>query len=648
MRVQHIKIGVWRHFRNIDLNIPDDAPIVCMVGGNGTGKSQILELIAASAQLIGLSHGFQSGRGNPFNESADIEVKFYIASDAVPTLEIESAEGQDEHKVARLEWDRTLTVRRSINKSAKVYAGGISDENKSTQFAQHLVDKIRSSALIHYLSLDADRAYPKIQVHSHEMGSAFETDWAGTAKSRSFSFTKSLYEEWFKYLLGTESRENGEHIAAIRLAREKGEPDPVFIDKMSSYRDSIKKILPHLLFTGVASQAREIEFDSTGTPLTFDQLSGGEREIAFLVGQIERFGLRKGLLLVDEPELHLNYDLLRAWIGFLKGTVEEGQIWLATHSLEVVEVAGQDATFLLERDEGTRAVSKCGPISSRPVVSTLSRAVGSPAFSISNLTFVLVEGEETIGERERFRLLTGSPTNVRFIEGGNCKEVMRRADGLRAIAKASGEDLRIGGIIDGDWRSTPERQTLSDLGYHVLAVHEVENFFLHPDTIKYVLTTINGNPASYDGILQSAIDRRAASWIFNAARTKKTFSDFPPPDGKVKGLVHKLSWSDFTNLSAKATEIAEADPQLDQSQIELLAQNIAAEAKAYQQQRNGPDLWKKCEGKEVFRSIASAIGFADADCAERAIIGAWAKDPSLMPTDLQALREYVETTRLSR
>jgi predicted ATPase len=57
-------------------------------------------------------------------------------------------------------------------------------------------------------------------------------------------------------------------------------------------------------------------FDSSGVHLPFAELSDGEREIAFLVGQIERFKLRRGLLPIDEPELHLNPDLLRTWLQF--------------------------------------------------------------------------------------------------------------------------------------------------------------------------------------------------------------------------------------------------------------------------------------------------------------------------------------------
>ena len=645
MRIQRIKISKWRHFENIELDVPEAAPVVCLVGGNGTGKTQILDLIAASAQHIGLSHGFESGRGSPFSDVADVEVQFQIATGIVPGLD-EANDGVPESLLeTREHWDRTLLVKYTETAGVSITAGGVEDPFLANQLAQHLVGLIRSSAAVHYLKLDADRAYPKIELQAHEWGPAIETDWDGTLKSRSFASTKNLYEEWFRYLLGSESRDNNAHIAAIRIARERGGPEPAFVDKMESYKNSIKKVLPHLIFTGIISQAKQIRFDSTGVPLSFDQLSGGEREIAFLVGQIERFGLHKGLLLVDEPELHLNYDLLRSWIGFLKETVKEGQIWLATHSLEVVEVTGQDATFLLERDETTRKVVLCTPLASRPVVSTLSRAVGSPAFSIATLTFILIEGEEEIGERERFRALTLNPRDVRFIEAGNCREVMRRLDSLQSIAKASGEPLKLGGIVDRDWRNPGERDALSAQGLHVLPVHEVENFFLHPPTIRHVIASIAGDPNGYDEILAAAVDTRAGALIFDAARTTSAFEKFPPPHTDVRELVHQLNWSQFTDLPARAQEIADADRQLDADQRALMKKHLEVRAAVYQRLREEGGLWKVCDGKEVFRRIAPEIGFADADTAERAILGAWAQNPDLVPDELTELRLYVETIR---
>jgi hypothetical protein len=202
--------------------------------------------------------------------------------------------------------------------------------------------------------------------------------------------------------LARENQSAAALIKDIRAARLKGQPEPNFSDHFQGYKEALQKVLPHVAFTGVDPRKRTLLFDTTGLELSFNQLSGGEREIAFLIGQLDRFGLRQGLFLLDEPELHLNADLIRTWVAFLTGTVETGPIWLATHSLEAVEAAGQQATFVLERNEVTRKVENVARLDSRPVLSALSRAVGTPAFSIAQLRFVFVEGEESVGERERF------------------------------------------------------------------------------------------------------------------------------------------------------------------------------------------------------------------------------------------------------
>ena len=334
MRIEQINIERWRHFDNVEIDLPDTSPMVCLVGGNGTGKSQMLELIASCATRIGLSAGTELQRGDPFSEDSKFSIRFVISSGSIP--EIETDELYPEHlRPVRPRWDRTLTVESTAANTSAVKAGGIEPDN-AEQFAQAVIRIIQRSESIHYLSLDADRSYPKIQIAGHQLGEIFDREWGDqTNKQSSFRITRNLYEEWFRFLIGRENRENSRFIQDIRLARERGDPDPVFEDQFKDYKDALRKVLPHLLFIGVDPAERQIKFDSTGVELTFDRLSGGEREIAFLVGQIERFGLKKGLLLVDEPELHLNYDLLRAWIGYLKQSVEDGQIWLASLSRRI-------------------------------------------------------------------------------------------------------------------------------------------------------------------------------------------------------------------------------------------------------------------------------------------------------------------------
>lgn len=638
MRIRSIAIDSWRHFEGIRIEPPEDAPIVCLVGGNGTGKSQILELIAACAQRIGLSSGYESSRRSPFDEPSVFEVVFTLAAGGVPILDqAQSFPGQLSQQWPL--WDRTLTVSKSQHGEQPARAGGVVVEH-STAFAAHVVSLIQQSTQVHYLSLDADRAYPKIQVNTNEIGQAFEREWDASSKQSSYRTTKNLYEEWFRYLLGKENQENNLHIQSIRRARSEGRPEPSFVDQFEGYKQSLRKVLPHLLFLGVNPQRREIHFDSTGTPLTFDQLSGGEREIAFLVGQIERFSLRKGLLLVDEPELHLNYDLLRAWIGYLKSSVENGQIWLATHSLEVVEVTGQDATVLLQRDSAIRKVNSASPLSRQPVVSTLSRAVGSPAFSIGNLAFVLIEGEEEIGERERFRLLSDVPTHVRFLESGSCKEVVRRVEHLRQLAEVSEQRLRIGGVLDGDWRSAAERTAFEALGLHVLAVHEVENLFLHPETLRALCEEIGRDSVDVDALVLSASDARAGSWIFQAARTDRVFHEYPEVLSATRECFYGMSWADFADADTACQRIVATMINLNADQQVVLKRHLVARAAIYARRRT-VDAWRICEGKEVFRSLVPRLGFAEEDAAERAISALWRRRPELASAELQALRQYV-------
>jgi len=642
MRIQHIKIDRWRHFEGVAFTLPETAPIICIVGGNGTGKSQILELIAACAQRIGLTPGSENPRGDPFSENATFEVSFYIAPGIIPNLDDSQLYNNSGYQKDYELWNRSLIVKSAAGLGSQIIAGGVSIE-RAEFFAQYTVDIIQQSASVHYLSLDADRAYPKVQIASHQLSEVYDRDWGdATNKQSSFRITRNLYDEWFRYLIGRENQDNNKHVQAIRIARNAGHVEPVFVDQFESYKNAVRKVLPHLLFVGIDPQTRQIRFDSTGIPLTFDQLSGGEREIAFLVGQIERFGLKKGLLLVDEPELHLNYDLLRAWIGFLKNSVEAGQIWLATHSLEVVEVTGQDATVILSRDEKTRHVTEAASLSQQPVIAVLSRAIGSPAFSISNLAFVMIEGEEEIGERERFRLLCNLPTHIRFLEAGSCKDVIRRIEGLKDLAAASGQAIRIGGVVDSDWRTGADKQVLSNQGLFVLGVHEVENLFLHPPTLSEFLQVVGKDHNQVQNIILSASDRRAGTWVFDATRTDRKFREYPEPSKAVRELVHSLTWSDFSDIETQCEKIANSHGGLNQAEVITFKNHLITRARIYARKREDENLWVVCEGKEVLKSILPHLGLTDVDAAERALTALWTRKPELVPAELHDLRSYIQ------
>lgn len=430
----------------------------------------------------------------------------------------------------------------------------------------------------------------------------------------------------------------------IRRARERQEHEPRFEDHFGAYKSAIKKVLPHLVFTGVDSKKRALLFDTTGMELSFYHLSGGEREIAFLIGQIDRFQLKNGLFLLDEPELHLNADLIRNWVGYLTGTVETGQIWLATHSLEAVEAAGQHATFVLERNEETKKVASLARLDTRPILSALSRAVGTPAFSLSTLRFLFVEGEESVGERERFRKLSGMPQDVRFMECGSCNEVIRRVLAVKSLSNEAEGHIRIGGIIDRDVRSDAQAEDLlSSSNVFVLPVHEVENLFLHPRTVDTLLRQNARDHGPALDLIKSAADKRAGSWIFHYAMATRNAESLPKTTLSAKDLLKATPWSRFVNDGETVLEETVTRAGLDQEDSNKLKAILRVAVRAYEEKRKSPHLWKICEGKQVLNDLYTVVGFSRPNVMAEAALELWGRDADLLPEEVAALRNYIDS-----
>jgi energy-coupling factor transporter ATP-binding protein EcfA2 len=642
LRLTELDIDGWRNFRAIRLRIPEEASLVCLVGENGTGKSNILEFISAAAHHLGLAPGIESRRGNPFQEPHSARFVMRVSEVYRGPL---NDEVLPEHVATALpQWDGTLILETGRDDAGQPIArsvGGVEDNVASEWLANRLISAHQQTREVNYLYLDSDRAYPPLPIQPHQLAEAWTQPWESPewAKQWSYRPSRTLYEEWLKYFLALETRTATRHLTASREARRHGEAPPDFTDPFDGFTASVKEVLPHLTFAGVDTELRQILFDSAGTEIPFDSLSGGEREISFLIGQIERFQLRRGMFLLDEPELHLNPDLVRAWVAYLRDTVEDGQVWIATHSLEAVEVAGHDATFVLEREGDTRIVGRADPLSERPVVSVLSGTLGSPAFSLSRLRFVYVEGERQTRERERFHIVAGDPAINRFIEAGNAREVIRKTLVLRELADETREPLRIGGVIDRDFRSDAEVSTLeTETGIHVLRVHEIENLLLQPDALRELLERSGRNSDDARDVVIAASDRFAGLWILQRAAKAAEVQDL---QSAIRGAAGAMRWDAFAH-DPEAAARALADHQEFEPEVDARFRDALANASSeYAGVRDDPDLWKRCLGKQVLGVVAGAIGLANQVTLERSVTRLWTSGVIPLSTEAGLLEQYV-------
>ena len=86
----------------------------------------------------------------------------------------------------------------------------------------------------------------------------------------------------------------------------------------------------------------------TGASFSFDALSSGQKEVVstlFLIWNVTRH--RQALVLIDEPELHLNAEWQREFIHQLHKLAPQNQYILATHSEDIFASVSSDRRVLL-------------------------------------------------------------------------------------------------------------------------------------------------------------------------------------------------------------------------------------------------------------------------------------------------------------
>ncbi|WP_241471658.1 AAA family ATPase [Mycolicibacterium neoaurum] len=599
----------------------------------------MLEILSAAAHHLGLSAGLEHRRGeSPFHRPDE-----RIIIDAIAPITQSELSEQMQQALAAAGTDWTGQLRVASGNGGPVVSAPSAPAELQERLAIEAINAIRPRTETHHLYLDAERSYVG-DVGQHEFGELVSRKWDDPllAKQSAHRSARSLYDEWLRYLYGRDQREATEHVAALRRAASAGEPAPPWVDWLVEYKAMLKLVLPHLEFIGVGTPPEESprpKFNSSGTVLDFPQLSSGEREIAFLTGQIDRFKLRRGLLLIDEPELHLNPDLLRTWLQFVRDTVSAGQVWAATHSLEAAEVAGPASTFVFEREPDTRLVSSPGTVEGRPVLAALSKAIGSPAFAIHRRRFIFIEGDSPGAERQRFYDVVGNPEKNRFIEGGSCGEITRRLRDVKTLADESDEQLHVGGVLDRDFRTAKTVRSLTnDYGLHVLGCHEVENLYLHPDSIKIVLRR-GMQDDDPNELIRRCGDEHASLWIVQCALSMIPEGQNHP--SSPMSVWTKHTWTHLQNdwASLRAASVASVDPAFSADWGVLLDS-------AYQKfsnERTESNWWRRCLGKQTVSSLTQAVGFNSPVALRKHIHAIWAEPGAQLPDDLVKLRDYVET-----
>lgn len=240
-----------------------------------------------------------------------------------------------------------------------------------------------------------------------------------------------------------------------------------------------------------------------GNSHDLDDLSSGEKELIHGYITLVALGLKNSIVMIDEPEVHLNPRMVKGLVGFYDNFVSKefnNQIIFSTHSDVLVKDLISTADVMVmhmgeaTEDEGNQVVA----------VNTLSKKdkliyelVGDRAAFLPAGKVVIIEGDKSSLDRHVLdRLFPDFVAQTNIISGLSKKEVILLAQNITDLESSSDRLSKVFAITDRDFDTTP----LPSFAIHHWNVYSIENYLLHPDYILRVLNAL-GAETSHDQLL---------------------------------------------------------------------------------------------------------------------------------------------------
>ncbi|GFE52390.1 hypothetical protein So717_41430 [Roseobacter cerasinus] len=258
-----------------------------------------------------------------------------------------------------------------------------------------------------------------------------------------------------------------------------------------------------------------------------NELSSGEKEVLLGYLRLRNSAPKNSIILLDEPELHLNPRLARGLPRFYQKHLGEAlgnQIWLVTHSDAILREAVQEPSYnVFHMQPPTSSDSTRNQVevvdASAEVETAIISLVGDLAAYSPRSKILLLEGEDSDTDaRIITELFPELAEKVNLISGGSKSNVQAAHRVLNQASLSGGIDARFYSIVDRDFDGAeiaPETNRYSWDVYHI------ENFLLHPRFILGALRGLSmGTAIASEAEVQEHMEEAAAETVDELARIK--------------------------------------------------------------------------------------------------------------------------------
>ncbi len=246
-----------------------------------------------------------------------------------------------------------------------------------------------------------------------------------------------------------------------------------------------------------------------------DELSSGEKEILYGYLRIRSSAPNNSIILLDEPELHLNPRLIRNLPEFYRkhlGAELNNQLWLVTHSDALLrEAMGKPGfnvfhMFPCGQDGGKGQLRELK--ASEDLDLAMADLVGDLAAYKPDGTAILFEGggDTDFDQSIVARLFAKEVAGINLLSGSNKARVEALHDVLNRAYSKGDLPIRFFAITDKD---ADEREPPKGLRRYQWDVYHIENFLLEQEFVAAAVNAIEpsrrlDSDAALEGLRVSA------------------------------------------------------------------------------------------------------------------------------------------------
>ena len=483
----------------------------------------------------------------------------------------------------------------------------------------------------------ADRRYPNerftnVTVDVEKQDEAWKQSAMYNTEGKYGGVKEALGNEWIRGII---RREAGETAATEEMA--------------AAMREIFKDMIPDKEFGGPRpTREGRLEFNvRTGrNEHDIDDLSSGEKEILFGYLKTRTRAPENSVIIVDEPELHLNPRMIAGLPSLYErhiGTALRNQVWLVTHSdmfLRRAFESGRMQVFHMDMPQDQdRTFNQMKHVGSEERYERAClELIGDFATYEPQGKTILVEGGSKFDQEMITRLFTEElrGVNVASIAGKN--EVIKKKKELWKLQEMQGIMKEVVTITDGDGASEETRAKAERDGEFRWDLYDIESYLLDAEYICRAVAQITLRRAGeipierVETLMQSCAREVMLELINNRLvdhvrrkLSKEITQNVRRPEHRRRITADDLSRlvEDTRRAAASISGIADA---MTSEELETVLEELRKEREAAEVWET--DRWKGVvPGKRVLQKVAETLAGEGSTLQVRNVtIGLMAKD----------------------